>query len=282
MGDNLTKIKIVDNAFKHCQYHGQPLPRVDTSKYMEWDWNVGNNEELVFYTDNNIRHPHQGHKTRIAWLIEPRCKQPHNYNWIQQNDHLYDYVLTHDKQLLYLGDKYIFYPHCGNWIEHENRKTTHAKTKLVSMITSAKRNVADHNKRHELIKRHSDVIDVMGRGYVPIEPISKGLIDYMFHIAMENQRGDYYFTEKIINPLMTGTIPIYYGMSTIGDYFDTRGMIIFNDISEITDILGTLSNELYISMKPYIDKNFKLAHQYTLSEDWMIENGVFNRIGIVT
>ena len=122
----------------------------------------------------------------------------------------------------------------------------------------------------------------MGRGYTPIEPISKGLIDYMFHIAMENQRGDYYFTEKIINPLMVGTVPIYYGMSTIGDYFDTRGMIIFNDISEIPDILGTLSNELYISMKPHIDTNFKLAHQYTLSEDWMIENGVFNRIGIVT
>ena len=280
MDSNLTKIKIVDSAFKHCQYHGQPLPRVDTSKFMEWDWNVSPNEDLVFYTDNHIRNPQHGHKKRIAWLIEPRCKQPHNYEWIVRGNKHYDYVLTHDKQLLDRGENFIFYPHCGAWIEHENRKVTHDKTKLVSMITSAKRNVADHQKRHELIQRHSDVIDVMGRGYKPIEPISKGLIDYMFHIAMENQQGDYYFTEKIINPMLVGTIPIYYGMTTIGDYFDTRGMIIFNDINEIPGILNKLTPELYKEMLPYVKSNFKEAHKYILSEDWMIENNVFNKMGI--
>jgi hypothetical protein len=277
----LIKIKILDRAFKHCQYHGQPVPRVDTSKYMEWDWNVGQDEELVFYTDDYISNPQLTHKKRIAWLIEPRCKQPQTYNWISTNNLLYDFVLTHDAELLNLGSNFIFYPHCGAWIEHENRSTDHIKTKLVSMITSAKRNVADHIKRHELIQRHSDVIDVMGRGYKPIEPISEGLKDYMFNISMENQQGDYYFTEKIINPILTGTIPIYYGMSTIGNYFDTRGMIIFDDIDEIPSILSTLTSGLYKEMLPYAKINFALAKQYVLSEDWMIENGVFNKMDIV-
>ena len=91
---------------------------------------------------------------------------------------------------------------------------------------------------------------------------------------------DYYFTEKVMNPIMTGTIPIYYGMSTIGDYFDTRGMIIFNDINEIPEILGKLNKKLYNNMLPFIKTNYELAQKYILSEDWMIENKVFENMGI--
>jgi hypothetical protein len=265
-------IKISDNAFRHCMYHGQPLPPVAESKNMQWDWDVSENEDVVFYTDNNIRNPQPGHKTRIAWLIEPICKQPHNYEWISQNNHLYTYVLTHDSTLLLRGENFVFYPHCGCWIEEENRTVDHVKWDLVSMITSKKRNVPAHLLRHELIAQHRDSIHVYGRGYKPIEPISRGLIDYMFHIAMENQTKDYYFTEKIINPILTGTIPIYYGMPSIGDYFDTRGLILFNNINQIGDILSSLSRELYNEMLPYARINFELAQQYMLAEDWLYEH----------
>jgi hypothetical protein len=120
----------------------------------------------------------------------------------------------------------------------------------------------------------------MGRGYKPIEPISVGLIDYMFHIAMENESRDYHFSEKLINPIVVGAIPIYYGMPSIGDYFDTRGMIIFNDVGEMDDILNSLSGDLYQSMLPYARENFKLAQNYILSEDWMYEN-VFKEMSII-
>ena len=79
---------------------------------------------------------------------------------------------------------------------------------------------------------------------------------------------------------MVGTIPIYYGMPSIGDYFDTRGMIIFNDVEEISDILNSLSKELYNSMLPYARENFKIAQDYVLSEDWMYEN-IFKQISII-
>ena len=94
------------------------------------------------------------------------------------------------------------------------------------MITSGKKNVADHHKRHEIISRYGNKIDVMGRGYKPIEPISVGLIDYMFHIAMENESRDYHFSEKLINPIMVGSIPIYYGMPSVKEYFYEGGMIV--------------------------------------------------------
>ena len=274
------KLKIVENTFWHCEYSNNPMPPVSFSKYVEWDRDVSGEEDLVFYTDRDIQNTKPRHKRKVAWLIEPYVKQPARYEWVFENNHLFEWVLVNDKKLLDKGENFIYYPFGGCWIEEENRKVEHDKNKLVSIIASGKKNVVDHYKRHEIIARHNNVIDVMGRGYTAIEPISVGLIDYMFHIAMENQSRDYHFSEKLINPIMVGTIPIYYGMPSIGDYFDTRGMIIFNDVEEISDILNSLSKELYNSMLPYARENFKIAQDYVLSEDWMYEN-IFKQMSII-
>jgi hypothetical protein len=238
---------------------------------MEWDWNVSPNEELVFYTDFFLKNPQRGHKKRIAWLLEPYCKQPSTYEWMAKNNHLYNYVLTHDKYLLDRGENYIFCPGSGCWIEQENRHCDHIKTKLVSIITSRKKNVPDHLKRHELISNYKDKIDVMGTGYKPIGAVSDGLKNYMFHISMENQQRDYCFSEKLINPLMVGTVPIYYGMPGISNYFNTKGMILFNDICEIEEILHSINEKMYTSMLPHIKENFELAKKYILPEDYVFD-----------
>jgi hypothetical protein len=276
----MKNIKIVDRTFSHCNFSNNPLPPVSVSKYITWDRNVSENEDLVFYTDNDIYQVNvDGHKKRIAWLIEPYVKQVRNYQWIEENHHLFDYVLVNEKSLLDKGDNFIYYPFGGCWIEPENRKL-HPKTKNISIICSRKRNVPDHFKRHELIERFGDYIDVLGGGYNPIDSITDGLKDYAFHIAMENQRRDLHFSEKLINPIMTGTIPIYWGMPSIGEYFDTRGMIIMNDIDEFANIYNSLSADLYKDMLPYVKDNLETAKKYILSEDWMYEN-IFEQMGIL-
>ena len=253
---NKLKLKIVDQSFAHCKYSNNPLPPVSFSKYIDWDRNVSDKEDLVFYTDNNITNVNvKGHKKRIAWLIEPYIKQPHNYKWLMQNNNLFDYILVNEKSLLDKGDNFIYYPFGGCWIEPENRKF-HDKTKIISIIASGKRNVPDHLKRHELIQRWGNVIDVMGRGYNPIDSITDGLKDYAFHIAMENQRRDVHFSEKLINPIMTGTIPIF------------------------PDIYNTLGEKLYKDMLPYAKDNFETAKKYILSEDWMYKN-IFEKMGLI-
>ena len=274
------KLKILDSSFAHCGYSNNPLPIVSISKYIEWDRNVSENEEVVFYTDQNIHRVNTiGHKKRIAWMVEPYVKQPDRYKWLSQNKHLFDYILVNEKTLLDIGENFIYYPFGGCWVETENRKF-HDKSKIVSIICSGKRNVPDHDKRHELIRRWGSSIDVLGRGYTPIGSITDGLKDYAFHIAMENQRRDLHFSEKLINPIMTGTIPIYWGMPSIGDYFDTRGMIIMNDIEEFPDIYNSLGTELYQEMLPYAKNNFETAQQYILSEDWMYEN-IFEKMELL-
>jgi hypothetical protein len=282
MVENKIMLKIVDGGFAHCEYSNNPLPPTSFSKYIVWDRNVSEFEDAVFYTDNDILNPQLGHRKRIAWLSEPYCKQPFIYSWILENHHLYDYILTNEKVLLDIGEKFMFYPSRGCWIEVDFRKVEHKKTKLVSIITSGKnREGTAHYKRHEIIEKYGDMIDVMGRGYKTIEPIQVGLIDYMFHLALEPQSRDFYFGEKIINPIMVGTIPIYYGMDNIDKYFDIRGMILFKEVSEVGQILKEIDSKLYKSMLPYAKENFKIAQQYILQEDWMYENGVFEKMGVL-
>ena len=79
---------------------------------------------------------------------------------------------------------------------------------------------------------------------------------------------------------MVGSIPIYYGMPSIGDYFDTRGMLIFNEVDEMNQILNSLSGDLYKDMMPYAKENFEIAKQYILSEDWMYKN-IFKEMSII-
>jgi len=81
----------------------------------------------------------------------------------------------------------------------------------------------------------------------------------MFHVCVENVKQDNWYTEKIGEAFCTKTVPIYWGCPNIGDYYDSRGIIIFNTKEELIDIVNNLTPEKYYEMKPYIDYNFNIA-----------------------
>ena len=67
----LIPIKLVDGGLKHCVYSSNPaIPTY--SKYIVWDRNVSETENVVFYTDDDILKPRAVvHHVRVAWLSEP-------------------------------------------------------------------------------------------------------------------------------------------------------------------------------------------------------------------
>jgi hypothetical protein len=87
--------------------------------------------------------------------------------------------------------------------------------------------------------------------------------DSMFHVAIENCRESNYFSEKIIDCFMTKTVPIYWGCPNIGDYFDTNGMIIFNNLNELHSILGKLTIDDYNNKIDILENNYKTAKNYS-------------------
>ena len=129
-----------------------------------------------------------------------------------------------------------------------------------------------HILRHQ-IAAASAGISLYGNGSNrPIEWKSDALADYRYSITIENSQAKWYFTEKILDCFATGTVPIYWGASNIGEFFDIRGIITFDKIEELPEIFLNLSEYDYKQRLPYIKHNFEEVKQYHIYEDWMFEN----------
>ena len=89
---------------------------------------------------------------------------------------------------------------------------------------------------------------------------------FQFSIVIENCREYGYFSEKIVDCLITKTIPIYYGCENIRDYFKTDGWIILETddiITELNEKLKVLSSTYYSKYTDTIEQNYQNAIKYS-------------------
>lgn len=270
----MISLNIVGDDFKHCMYSNNPLPPTSFFNEIRWDWSLNSNEsEVVFYTNSALPQGinSKGNKN-IAWLIEPYEYIPTAYELAKNNNKSFKYVFTHEKTLLDLGENYRFIPFGGCWIDETDRKI-YQKNKLVSIVASNKTQLSGHRLRHEVINKLGDMIDVYGNGYNPIRKKITAFRDYMFSVVIENCKRDYWFTEKLIDALITGTVPIYWGCPSIGEFFNTKGFIIVDTIEDIRLALLRIKEtpSIYEDMKPYIEENYLKAKQYVLAEKFIYE-----------
>lgn len=61
----------------------------------------------------------------------------------------------------------------------------------------------------------------------------KFISGYRFNIAFENTETDGYITEKLVEPLLAGSIPIYWGASDVLRYFDSRCFVHARDFPNL-------------------------------------------------
>ena len=127
-----------------------------------------------------------------------------------------------------------------------------------SCITSAKNFLPGHSTRLNFIQNIKNKVDLFGRGIREIPSKLDALHNYAFTVAIENNTAtdDYYFTEKLIECFVTGTVPIYHGCPNIGEFFDVRGVLTFSNQTELDYLLDNLTEEKYNSMSEYIHSNF--------------------------
>jgi hypothetical protein len=148
---------------------------------------------------------------------------------------------------------------------------------MISMIASSKNFTEGHKHRHDVAKNFKDDLDLMGRGYKEIADKSEGLKDYRYSVAIENCKIDGYFTEKLIDCFLQGTIPIYWGDPSVGDIFDLAGMYVYNTLDDLRDILNNISNGDYESKKESIQINYRLAKQFVCVDDIAVSK-IVNKI----
>jgi hypothetical protein len=70
---------------------------------------------------------------------------------------------------------------------------------------------------------------------------------------------------------LSGVIPIYWGSPHINSFFDSNGIIKFNDLSELEDIIKDKDklSEFYNKNLKAIKNNFETAKQFKIGEDYL-------------
>jgi hypothetical protein len=198
-------------------------------------------------------------KSRVLGLaFEPPPLLNPTQHWLEfVKKHVGIYLIGERGQAGYLLPE--FTEHFGylwhNPVKISSLPSSPRKTAIMSIMVSEKRNTVGHQLRHHLVNiilKTNLPIHIYGRGcryymdakngkrdprirgeFVEDEPYT----NYLFHIAIENLQYPHYFSEKIINPLIVKTVPIYWGCTKIRDYFPDCGIIRFQTPEEGMDII---------------------------------------------
>lgn len=132
------------------------------------------------------------------------------------------------------------------------------KMKDISVIVSNKMMTKGHFIRYNLVsslmKEFPNKIDFWGSGVGnPSVDKADAILPYKFHICIENSMNDYYWTEKIMDPYIGYSIPIYAGCPNIEKYFPMQSYYSI-DVFNLNSVKSTIANILSKSDVFYKDR----------------------------
>lgn len=162
------------------------------------------------------------------------------YQLIDMRKHL-GWIMNNCKKYYVYDRNYMAYPFTPEWYtflpnlplkEDKNYYKSPKKFKM-SIIASDKGFLDGHKMRHEIIRRilHTDLDihiygrgchlyrDTMGRIKGPVDDKSVVFSPYEYTIVIENMKQRYWITEKFVDPVLCGCVPIYWGATQISDIF---------------------------------------------------------------
>ena len=248
-------------------------------------------KDIDFYIDTQEYYPNTNLKIFIQ--SEPDTIS-RIYAYLKDHSHLYDLIFCYDPSQLQKPN--VYKRTAGNTfidsIVYESIDIT-KKQYSISNLTGWKTGCLGYYLRHLLYQNqlaykefpitfyrssaHIIIPEIGNNPLIPVEPLSSKFIlfeNYQFSIVIENTRELNCFSEKLIDCLITKTIPIYYGCKNIEDYFDTTGWIIVADeqnfLQDLYNQLHKLNETYYMNHLEIIKKNYQTAIHFTNAETNML------------
>lgn len=243
-----------------------------TSDKIRWVNDGSGDPRYQFYTNQQCFLPVNTNVKNILWLSESQGIIPGVYQMLDFVESKFDLILTHSSYVLdrYTQAKWIFGG--GSWIDIDDERV-YDKTRLCSIVSSNKLECPQHGFRMAIAQQPLKNVDKFGTfDGGEWQPIINSLKDYSYSIIIENFIDEAFWTEKLINCFLTGTIPIYCGATKISDYFKDDGIIKFWTYGELLSILDKISFDDYSSRMDSIKYNFEEAKKYRMMEDYIGEN----------
>ena len=270
-------VNLFDSAFAHlgpsgCSVHGKIAKRIQyVRSNLRWDG-------ITILTDAMLCDSRTldflKSRVTIGWLLEPREYKPENYARAEVLLPRLDLLLTHDQRLLdSYPDKCRFTPFAGCWIP-ESHWGLHPKTARVVQILSGKMFMEGHRLRHEVMARFPEV-DCHGwgtaRGRFPHKETV--LASAEFCVVIENSRAPNFWTEKLLDPMAVGCIPIFWGCPNLSQWFNMDGVIQFESIDDLPAILANLDYSRHVGAAR---DNLERMKPFACTDDWIAEHVLEN------
>jgi hypothetical protein len=203
--------------------------------------------------------------------MEPNCVI-NNSKEVIDNNSKFDLILTFKDEIL---------KNCPNSKKFILGATTFTKSNTdfkleefsmdkkneISYLTSSKKQTEGHIFRHNVLNFLSskkldkfNIKTITSPPYIPTkQPIFENA---KFSIIIENGKYQNYISEKLIDCLVTKTIPLYWGAPNVSEFFNSKGIITFNTIEELNNILDNLDPNMYEKSVDYIEENYLESKKY--------------------
>lgn len=266
----MLNLNLYDTNFAHQEF----MDAIVKAKLVKYIRNQDNWNGITLFTDNCIiKASEVNSKYKIAIILEPPSIHSHAYNNVLMMEDHFDYIFTFIHDILSVAknkNKYIFYyPGPSSTFIPVEEWNIHKKTKLISMVASSKMITIGHRYRHIIIDsiKYNYPVDFYGPQYIPLKDKKDSMIPYAFSIVVKNSKYKGYFSDHIMDAILCGTIPIYWGTPNIGEYFNEKGILSFDTIEELYKILNKISMEYYESLLPYVKENFEIAKNIAGTDD---------------
>jgi hypothetical protein len=187
------------------------------------------------------------------------------HNWAIKNHHVFSCILTWSDNILSQCENSVLLPFGTSFLYGKDKYkelASYNKELEVSFMCGSKNMIEGQQLRQRIYSKQPQIKIPTKWFYTTNESKDICFKNSMFHIAVENSQNKNYFTEKIVDAFLSKTIPIYWGCPNIQQYFDYRGIILFNNENELVDIINSLTEEDYNIRKEYIEKNAQIALYY--------------------
>jgi hypothetical protein len=301
------KISLFDNNIP--DYSAAAIKAFDGIRFNQWqllngftyerDTLPSDENSIMLVTDEslfNLNFERVNCKNKFGLLLEPKSIKPHVYETLKVNANqlrFYKKIFTHSQELLDTSDLFELMPFlAGSWILKDDI-SIYKKTKNISLVANNRHIGLGHHLRHQIAAKYKHKIDTYGPAYTDLLKdyanttptnlrqmynlhtgnLFRAFKEYRYNFAIHSIKYKNYFDEKLLNCFFTGTVPILYGASNVGDFFDKRGIIEFDNIDDVDDIIKNCSEADYTNRLPYIKNNYNKAFEYI-----SFDNYVFNLI----
>lgn len=261
-----------------------------------------------------------------AFKVFIYCTEPHTSRNIEKVEDVitlskqYNLILTTHEDILKSCDNAILFPYGSTWLnqdtdyhidslgkfhEGDDKKYSN-KNYQISFMSTSRLGTEGYQLRQEVwnskhkIQTVPSVFWSSARADTLQNNFSNTLHDGLlpggkkenlffsqFSIIIESTKQKNYFTEKLIDCMLTKTVPIYFGCPNTSDFFCDKGILKFNNIDELINITNTITPDTYNQLSESIEKNFNAAKKYanfaTRVQDEINERSqVLLTVGILT